>query len=748
MMNSSPNNELDLFDNAKAVLSNHPGHVSLVLELEHRAWLRFLSDEWLIDSEAGQILLGVNHAYGEAVAAERMSVGVWFDREKLPAEDVLVWRETAWKKLPLSQISASDTVVIWLGPLPLSAAARFTVKSNETRSHLLAMARNFGDMEFPTQPVEVAVLQRTKAPVVERTEPGKHPPKNWDALRGAGAMALWAVPAIGPWLDVLCEWLSGKEARNAASILHAPWLEAALWSKYATHQGPQNALWPAIVDQFSESGLLTKWQPRRMLEAVHASAKKFGENGERLKRLVDSTTALLLDRGTIQEMGLKDDLLCLSFQLVLMRPTPERFAQWKEDWPAVPPGAWWTGALLSGYLSGFRALPLQFRGSAPNRRFTALRTWQATDDKSPETWASIALGSPTWLVKNDMVELRANHELLSEYKFSNRGRWHLADLTDPAVEAQALLLAEKFCPERLRHVLTLENETLKFSTGGGVELDLKHAALNVKGKVDFFLPANARTRLEFDADNFRDWLATASISYPLPRPLNASVPNEQAIDQTLSSAKLTAIQTKKTDKKKKVSAKPSLSSVEKPEGLLIVPDFITSDHEFNLIELIDAVPWDASMSRRVQHHGWRYDYKARKVDEAAYLGSLPDWATALGEKLLAKGFVTEMPDQVLINEYVGAQGISKHIDCPSCFRGPVVTISLNESWEMTFTRAGSAGSTDRYKVILPRRSATVLDGDARSNWLHEIPKRLKESGVVRGRRLSITFRKVDNKKPK
>jgi alkylated DNA repair dioxygenase AlkB len=200
--------------------------------------------------------------------------------------------------------------------------------------------------------------------------------------------------------------------------------------------------------------------------------------------------------------------------------------------------------------------------------------------------------------------------------------------------------------------------------------------------------------------------------------------------------------------KKSLSVKTFLASIEVPHGLLIVPEFITSDHEVNLIEMIDAMPWDESMLRRVQHHGWRYDYKGRKVDEAAYLGPLPDWASSLGEKLADDGLVSEMPDQMLINEYIGAQGISKHIDCPSCFRGPVVTISLNESWEMTFSRADSSGSTERYKVVLPRRSATVLDGDARSHWLHEIPKRLKESGVARGRRVSITFRKVDNKKPK
>ena len=44
---------------------------------------------------------------------------------------------------------------------------------------------------------------------------------------------------------------------------------------------------------------------------------------------------------------------------------------------------------------------------------------------------------------------------------------------------------------------------------------------------------------------------------------------------------------------------------------------------------------------------------------------------------------------------------------------------------------------------LDRRSAAVMTGDARYRWTHEIPKRKNEPGrVARGRRISLTFRKV------
>jgi len=106
-----------------------------------------------------------------------------------------------------------------------------------------------------------------------------------------------------------------------------------------------------------------------------------------------------------------------------------------------------------------------------------------------------------------------------------------------------------------------------------------------------------------------------------------------------------------------------------------------------------------------------------------------------------------VPDQVIVNNYDGPQGISKHIDCPECFRGPVVTISLLETWDMIFTRK-VAGETLKFVQPLPRRSVALLSGEARSRWLHEIHERQKEHKKARVRRISVTFRKVDADAPK
>ena len=69
-------------------------------------------------------------------------------------------------------------------------------------------------------------------------------------------------------------------------------------------------------------------------------------------------------------------------------------------------------------------------------------------------------------------------------------------------------------------------------------------------------------------------------------------------------------------------------------GLIYLPEYISPQHHDWLIEQIDSQPWDTSMKRRVQHYGYRYDYKARQVTEAHYLCTLRTENSQLGRDLL------------------------------------------------------------------------------------------------------------------
>lgn len=182
-------------------------------------------------------------------------------------------------------------------------------------------------------------------------------------------------------------------------------------------------------------------------------------------------------------------------------------------------------------------------------------------------------------------------------------------------------------------------------------------------------------------------------------------------------------------------------------GLIYEPNFITEEEESKLVELVDANEWNTDIRRRVQHYGWRYDYNDRQIDQSKRIGRLPNWAQELGGRLVKQRLMRAVPDQLIVNEYLGNQGISRHIDRTQNFTGEIATISLLETWSMLFR------FRDKKKVEkqLERRSVAVLTRDARYKWTHEIPARKYELfenqlggqyRVRRSRRISLTFRKT------
>jgi alkylated DNA repair dioxygenase AlkB len=176
-------------------------------------------------------------------------------------------------------------------------------------------------------------------------------------------------------------------------------------------------------------------------------------------------------------------------------------------------------------------------------------------------------------------------------------------------------------------------------------------------------------------------------------------------------------------------------------GLLYRPRYLDQRRGAQVLETVDAQPWMTSLSRRVQHYGWRYDYRARSVSDSSRLGPLPGWLADLAQQLHADGFSPTVPDQVIVNEYVPGQGIAPHVDCQPCF-GPVVAmLSLGSPVQMDYEKVDGPGRT---ALLLEPESLVILTGDARYQWRHGIAKRRFDSqyGVRRSRRVSLTFRTV------
>lgn len=177
------------------------------------------------------------------------------------------------------------------------------------------------------------------------------------------------------------------------------------------------------------------------------------------------------------------------------------------------------------------------------------------------------------------------------------------------------------------------------------------------------------------------------------------------------------------------------------DGLLYIPGYISIQHHDALVETIDAQPWRTDLARRTQHYGYVYDYRARSVDASAWLGELPRWLARIARQLVVDGLVGAAPDQAIINEYTPGQGIADHIDCTPCFDDVIISLSLGSLAVMDLKRQGH-----QVPIWLEPRSLLVLRGSARYDWTHGIARRqhdsVGEARVPRGRRLSVTFRRV------
>ncbi|QLF69864.1 alpha-ketoglutarate-dependent dioxygenase AlkB [Peteryoungia desertarenae] len=180
-----------------------------------------------------------------------------------------------------------------------------------------------------------------------------------------------------------------------------------------------------------------------------------------------------------------------------------------------------------------------------------------------------------------------------------------------------------------------------------------------------------------------------------------------------------------------------------PPGASLIPAWLPPDVEAALMAFLDAGLWSGELKRRVQHFGYRYDYRARIASRESRIGPLPGVLEQLARRLAEEGLFGAVPDQVIANEYWPGQGISAHVDCQPCFGPVIASVSLLSACQMVFRHQGDG---EMRAVVLPPRSVLVLGGPARHDWTHEIPARLSDvidsRRVARERRVSLTFRSM------
>lgn len=174
-------------------------------------------------------------------------------------------------------------------------------------------------------------------------------------------------------------------------------------------------------------------------------------------------------------------------------------------------------------------------------------------------------------------------------------------------------------------------------------------------------------------------------------------------------------------------------------GLNYIPDFVSSDEEASLISVIDAQPWITDIKRRTQHYGYKYDYTRKKIDTDLYIGPLPTWLESITNRLVEQNIFANKPDQIIINEYLPGQGISRHVDCITCFGDTIASVSLGSACAMDFEHRKSA---KRGTIMLAPLSLLAMKNEARYDWMHSIPARNQDNDLIRTRRVSLTFRNI------
>ncbi len=704
----------------------------LGLMVHHRRLFDALQDGWLRPQPKDiGLMLGAGAFTSEPGDAGKHTIRVRmkFDAGKLPSLDALVYRGEHWSPGMPVDVESSDNALYWPGALPTYAVSALSVATDEERVRLYGMARQSSNVRLP---VDVTV-DHGENDLVIRPAPPTYVmntridiPDCEDAIHGAMTMAVWAVPRIDPWLDVLVASLSGDQEELSASAakVKAEWWRVPPWAMTADTGPPddlsvdslQNALWQSAIEVFRELPGQSGFRPLALAEKIADGAdSRFTSSRAETTAWLDGTRRILRAETTFHSIDWLDCPVGMAIQLVLARPEPTNFKTWHRDLHELPPSVWWSAAALCGLKHGYKRLDLCFRGDAPLQESLSVYALQkSTPDLKDLNWPSMS-GEPSWRGEADGVDLLWGDKRVDHKPWTARGRWYTADFENEVVRREAHTVAKDLNWPCLNRELRLTTGQLSFAGSG--EVAVSGRKIDIQGDIRLQLPTEAHVEDVLDVESFRYHVAVSADRLPEP----PVVPTAE-----LPAARLGV------------------------PGLTYVPNFLSDTEEAEIVAKIDRHEWSNKLKRRVQHYGWRYDYVNRQIDPGMRIDKLPDWAVAVAERLVERKIVPQMPDQLIVNEYVRDQGIGRHIDREPDFADDIAMISLLESWEMVFRKKDN--NKIKYNVMLDNRSVAVMSGPARYQWTHEIPSRKSEPGPklpdgkrlrkLRKRRLSLTFRKV------
>ncbi|EFC47741.1 predicted protein [Naegleria gruberi] len=194
-------------------------------------------------------------------------------------------------------------------------------------------------------------------------------------------------------------------------------------------------------------------------------------------------------------------------------------------------------------------------------------------------------------------------------------------------------------------------------------------------------------------------------------------------------------------------------------GAIYIKNYISEEEEERIMKLIDSKAWCHEICRRTQMYGYTYYHTRHNLPTMQPVNESSsnyqhldlkefDW---LIERLVERDglYKTDYgnPTQCLVNEYIGTQGISSHVDNPGPFGDIITLVSLNKPIYMVLKLASNENI--QTKILLEPRSLFVMKDDSRFKWKHGITH-MKQVYVpstgetlIRDenyRRVSLTFR--------
>jgi DNA oxidative demethylase len=186
---------------------------------------------------------------------------------------------------------------------------------------------------------------------------------------------------------------------------------------------------------------------------------------------------------------------------------------------------------------------------------------------------------------------------------------------------------------------------------------------------------------------------------------------------------------------------PSPAAIERPQGLVYQPDFLSPEEEKELLAFMEATEFRSvamrgqTARRTVRHYGYDYAYESARVAPGE---PLPDELARVRDRAAGlAGLEPEELAQALVSRYPPGAPIGWHRDAPT-FGPTLVGVSLGASSRLRL-RSDDGEERRSFELELEPRSAYVLGGRSRAHWQHSIPP-------VKELRYSITFRTLSARK--